>query len=210
LLVCLLTYSMQQSPSWAANRFSASKEIPCVLGTRRFFTAFTRARLLFLSWASSNQSIHLHPTSWRSIWILSSHLRLGLLINYHYTPRNISEKRRSHLHRGGSLKSHVHGCHWRGSWHSSKLCEDSAHRTGNSSRTAPVKKMYSNKTKRQAWSTTQQLLLTNPFLSAVSESRGQQLCQYHNHSQYPFEKLTEMWVFQRIPKRKFGIICNVT
>ena len=31
-----------------------------------------------LSWASSIQSIPLHPTSWRSILILSSHLRLGL------------------------------------------------------------------------------------------------------------------------------------
>jgi len=27
----LLTYSMQQSPSWEANRFSASQEIPCIL-----------------------------------------------------------------------------------------------------------------------------------------------------------------------------------
>ena len=31
-----------------------------------------------LSWASSIQSIPPHPTSWRSILILSSHLRLGL------------------------------------------------------------------------------------------------------------------------------------
>ena len=34
---------------------------------------------LSLSWASSIQSIPLHPTSWRFILILSSHLRLGLL-----------------------------------------------------------------------------------------------------------------------------------
>ena len=27
----LLTYSMQQSPSWEANQFSASQEIPCIL-----------------------------------------------------------------------------------------------------------------------------------------------------------------------------------
>ena len=47
-------------------------------GTRRFITAFTSARHLSLSWASTIQSIPPHPTSWRSILILSSHLRLGL------------------------------------------------------------------------------------------------------------------------------------
>ena len=31
-----------------------------------------------LSWVSPIQSIYLHPTSWRSILILSTHLRLGL------------------------------------------------------------------------------------------------------------------------------------
>ena len=30
-LACLLTYSMQQSPSWEAKRFSASQETPCIL-----------------------------------------------------------------------------------------------------------------------------------------------------------------------------------
>ena len=33
---------------------------------------------LSLSWASPVQSTHPHPTSWRSILILSTHLRLGL------------------------------------------------------------------------------------------------------------------------------------
>jgi hypothetical protein len=47
-------------------------------GTRRFITAFTSVRHLSLSWASSIQSIPPHPTSWRSILILSSHLSLGL------------------------------------------------------------------------------------------------------------------------------------
>jgi len=46
--------------------------------TRKFITAFTRACQLFLSWASSIQSIPPHPTFWRSILILSSHLRLDL------------------------------------------------------------------------------------------------------------------------------------
>ena len=54
------------------------KKIPAFYWTRRFITAFTSARHLSLSWASSIQSIHPHPTSWRSILILSSYLRLGL------------------------------------------------------------------------------------------------------------------------------------
>ena len=43
-----------------------------------FLTVFTSARHLSLSWANSIQSPQLPPTSWRSILILSSHLRLGL------------------------------------------------------------------------------------------------------------------------------------
>jgi len=41
--------------------------------TRRFITALTSVRHLFLSWASPIQSIYPHPTSWRSILILSTH-----------------------------------------------------------------------------------------------------------------------------------------
>ena len=44
--------------------------------TRRFITALTSVRHLSLSWASPIQSIYPHPTSWRSILILSTHLRL--------------------------------------------------------------------------------------------------------------------------------------
>ena len=69
---------MVQSPSWEANRFAASQEIPAFHGTRRFITALTSVRHLSLSWASPIQSIYPHPTSWRSILILSTHLRLGL------------------------------------------------------------------------------------------------------------------------------------
>ena len=46
-------------------------------GNRRFITAFTSARHLSLSRARSIQSISPHPTFWRCILILSSHLRLG-------------------------------------------------------------------------------------------------------------------------------------
>ena len=54
------------------------KEFPTFHGTRRFITALTSVRQLSLSWASPIQSIYPHPTSSRSILILSTHLRLGL------------------------------------------------------------------------------------------------------------------------------------
>jgi hypothetical protein len=54
------------------------KKFPAFHGTRMFITAFTSARHLSQSSASSIQFIPPHPTSWRSILILSSHLRLGL------------------------------------------------------------------------------------------------------------------------------------
>ena len=54
------------------------KKFPAFHGTRRFITALKSVRLLSLSWASPIQSIYPHPTSWRSILILYTHLRLGL------------------------------------------------------------------------------------------------------------------------------------
>ena len=54
------------------------KKVLAFSGTRMFVTAFTSARHMPLSWASTTQSKHPHPTSWRSIVILSSYLRLGL------------------------------------------------------------------------------------------------------------------------------------
>jgi len=58
--------------------FHLVKKFPAFYGTRRFITAFTSARHLSLSWATTIQSMHLYPISWRSILILSSLLRLGL------------------------------------------------------------------------------------------------------------------------------------
>ena len=52
------------------------KKFPAFHGARRFITALTSVRHLSLSWVSPIQSIHPHPTSWRSI--LTTHLRLGL------------------------------------------------------------------------------------------------------------------------------------
>ena len=57
---------------------AASQEIPRIFGIRRSLTIPTSARHLSLSWANSIQPPQLPPTSWRSILILSSHLRLGL------------------------------------------------------------------------------------------------------------------------------------
>ena len=54
------------------------KKFPAFYETRRFITAFASARHMSLSSAGSFQSIPPQPTSWRSILILSSHLRLVL------------------------------------------------------------------------------------------------------------------------------------
>ena len=54
------------------------KKFPPFYGTRRFITALTSVRHLSLSLASPIQSTYPQPTSWRSILILSTHLRLGL------------------------------------------------------------------------------------------------------------------------------------
>ena len=54
------------------------KKFPEFYRIPRFITVFTSAHHLSLSWATSIQSIYPHPTSWRSILILSTHLRLGL------------------------------------------------------------------------------------------------------------------------------------
>jgi len=58
--------------------FQLVKKFPAFHGTRRFITALTSVRHLSLSWVSPIQSIYPHPTSWGSILLLSTHLRLGL------------------------------------------------------------------------------------------------------------------------------------
>ena len=54
------------------------KKFPTFYGTRRFITALTSVRHLSLSWASPIQSTYPHSTSWRSILILYTNLRLDL------------------------------------------------------------------------------------------------------------------------------------
>jgi hypothetical protein len=63
-----------------ADSHSACQTIACfIYGTRRFITMFTKARHWTLSWASRIQFAPSIPLSLRSILMLSSHLRLGLL-----------------------------------------------------------------------------------------------------------------------------------
>ena len=74
----LLNYAMEKSPSWEANRFSASQEISRILWNPnvhyRIYKCLPRAP----SWARSIQSMPTHPTTWRSILIRSSNLCLDL------------------------------------------------------------------------------------------------------------------------------------
>jgi len=73
-----LSNSMQQSPSWRANRFSAGQEIPRIswnpIVHYRIHNSSPPVPIL-----SKINLVHApHPTFWRNILILSSHLRLGL------------------------------------------------------------------------------------------------------------------------------------
>jgi len=74
----ILTYSLHWTVLHKLPGFQLVKKFPAFCGTQKFITAFTSPRQLSLSWASSIQSIPLHPTSWRPILILTSHLRLSL------------------------------------------------------------------------------------------------------------------------------------
>ena len=74
----LLIYCMVQSLLEQLTGLQLVKKFPAFHGTSRFITALTSVRHLSLSWASPIQSIYPHPNSWRSIIILSNHLRLGL------------------------------------------------------------------------------------------------------------------------------------
>jgi len=83
LLTYLFTYLLRGVP-WSRallekpTGLQLVNKFPAFYETRRFITAFTTARHLSLSWASSIQSMPPHPTFWRSIIIFSYYLRQGL------------------------------------------------------------------------------------------------------------------------------------
>ena len=71
----LLPYSMEQSPSWEANWFSACHEIPCILWNPKVHYHIYKCPPPVPTLSPFNPVHVSHPTAWRSILILSS---LGL------------------------------------------------------------------------------------------------------------------------------------
>ena len=81
LLIYLLTYLLTPWYRFLLEKLTGLqlvKKFSAFHGTRRSITALTSVRHLSLSWASAIQSTYPHSTFWRSILILSTHLRLGL------------------------------------------------------------------------------------------------------------------------------------
>ena len=74
----LLIYSVEQSPSWEAKGFAPSQEISPILWNTKVHYRIQKYPPT-VPILSQLDPVHTpHPTSWRSILILSSHLRLGL------------------------------------------------------------------------------------------------------------------------------------
>ena len=74
----LLTYSMVHSPSWEANWFAASQEIPRISRKHKVhYRTHRRPPPVFI--LGQPNPVHIPTsTSWRSILILSTHLCIGL------------------------------------------------------------------------------------------------------------------------------------
>jgi hypothetical protein len=73
------TYAMEHSPSWEANRFAAGQEIPRILWNPKVHYYIHKCPPPVSILSQLNPVNTPTSCSWRSILILSSHLRLGLL-----------------------------------------------------------------------------------------------------------------------------------
>ena len=73
-----IAYSMEQSPSWEANQFSASQEIPRILWNPKVHYRIHKCPPP-VPILNHLDPVTPHPTPWRSILILFSHLRLDLV-----------------------------------------------------------------------------------------------------------------------------------
>ena len=69
---------MEQSPSWGANWFSVTQKIPHISCNTNVRYLIHKTFSLFLIQNHINSVYARYPISWRSISILSFHLRLGL------------------------------------------------------------------------------------------------------------------------------------
>ena len=69
---------MEQSPFWEANRFSASQEIHRILHNPKGHYRVNKSLLPLPVMSQLNTVRVPHHTSWRSIFILRSHLCLGV------------------------------------------------------------------------------------------------------------------------------------
>ena len=111
MLTYLLTYLLTPWSRVLLEKLTVSqlvKKFSAFYGTRRYMyiTAFTSARHVSLSWATSIKSVQPHPISWRSILIFPSHLCLGLpsslfplytpLLDKRYMPRPSNSSRSYH------------------------------------------------------------------------------------------------------------------
>ena len=72
------TYTMEQIPPWEANRFSDSQEIPRILWNPKVHYLIHKCQPPVPILSHLDPVHDPHRTSWISVLILSSHLRLGL------------------------------------------------------------------------------------------------------------------------------------
>jgi hypothetical protein len=95
----VITNSMEQNPSSEARSYSAGREILRTYGPRKFITAFTSVRRLYVSSSRLHSS---NSSSWISILIIYSHPHQGLpMVFPHVSPPKSSTH----------LSSLPHTCH---------------------------------------------------------------------------------------------------